>query len=1661
MKKKQTRILKRLLKVFAVVLLLFISIILFIRSQWGQDIIVSKVVNYVSNKTKTEISIDKLFITFSGNLYLEGLYLEDKKGDTLVYSKSLEANVPFSPLITGSGIALNSLDWTGLKANVIREEGSEDFNFTFLIDAFVTTDTVQTTNESEPLNISVGTINLQDFDITYNDGFLGIESDVHLGILELEMDKLDLDNMHYEIDDFTLRNSDINYKQTKPFITTEDTTSTQLPYIEIGDFNLDNVKANYNSVPDKQVANINIGDFSLELEKADLNKNEISIDQLALSNSYISFKTEDQSETEISETENSSVFEWPDYNFTLKKLELKNNSIAYQVGSQKAIKGSFNANALAISNLELVAQNINYIKEKSNLSLEKFSFNEKSGFQLKNFGFDAQLSATDTKITNLKLETNKSELYGNASLKYKEVQQLIDTPEEAFVNLNLSKFSINVSDAFIFQPDLVNNEYVNKVANKSITGNINASGSLKSIQIPDLIINWGENTQLLAQGELGNLVQPDSLSFDFNTIKATSNRNDILNFVSENDIGVSIPNTIQLNAVASGTATDAKGEIILKIPEGTAKIDGNYSNSTQLVFNGNLKIDTLQLDKLLKNEDLGDISLTMNISGSGSNLNSLNAKLNTDFSQLEYKKYDFSNLNLNGEIANGQGDINLNFKDENLNLEANTSLNLDSITSAIKLNLNVIGADLYALGITSENIKMATKLNADFKGNADDFELNTNIIETITVFNDQPYRMSDVELNTKIDSNNTNITVNSRFLNGNLKANGSVDKLSTALQAQINNYFSDSIVENTDVNPIIMDVDFTLKPTPILTEVFLKDVEKLDTISLKANFNVTSKKLNASLLVPATMYNGSSIDSLRVLINGDATNLNFTASVNGLSSDPILIKKTLFEGNLKNNVMLLDFTSYDEEQKLLHIGSEVALANDTIKLHIKPEELIFNKKQWSIPENNSISIGENILVFKNVTFKKDTQELSISNSIKGTKKEHLGIVFDNFKLQTFLSLLNPDEALASGVVNGSFIIENPFGATGIVADFGINQLTALQNPLGNLSLKANSTGNSKYNFDMALKDGDIDMDLLGDYAASETGANLNLDLVLNKLGLKVLESFSDNALTNTSGNISGNVKVSGTTTNPVYEGSFDFNTTEFTVAALNASFKIANETLEIDNSGIYLDDFKINDSNNDTFAVDGAIKTKSLTNPSFDLSLKADGFQVMNSTKEDSDLFYGKASMNADITIKGDLNLPVVSGLFRVDSDTDITYLVPESQLDIEERDGVVIFVNQENPDVILTRNDDEESASIFKGYNVNTILEIDNDAVFNVIIDEKTGDNLQVSGEANLNFGMNSTGVMSLSGRYELNNGHYETILYNVVKRKFTIKTGSTITWNGSPTDADLDVTAIYNVEASASPLMSSLTSGEDSSVSSKYQQVLSFLVYLNVDGQILTPEISFALDMPEDEQSSLSGTVYEQVQQLNEQESELNKQVFSLLTLNRFFPSSGSDGSSGGTATIARNNVSKVLSDQLNTFSDKLLGNSGFELGFDFDSYTDYSGESAEDRTQLNINAQKKLFNNRLIVTAGSTVDVEGSAQTEDEETPIIGNVSLEYLLSEDGRYRLKGFRKNEYENIIDGQLIITGVALIFNKEFNSFSELFNPIKKEEKEKEKETDKNNKEEE
>ena len=1643
-KKRIYRLLKQSLKLVGLLFLLAVLLILFIRSPWGQGIIVEKLVSFVTEKTGTNFSVDKLFITFSGDVEIQGLYLEDLQKDTLLYSRNLQAEVAISPLIFGNTLNINDLEWSGVVVNVNRPNQTEKFNFSFLQDAFITPEPRLTEDTTEEISVDIGSVSLTEFEVNYIDAFLGISSKNTIGSLYTQFETINIKELLFHVNQLELTNSSISYVQNKPLPNGNENASSTLPELAFSKIALENVTTYYHSVRDGTLADITLGQLSLGLPKIDLDSNSYEIDGFSLQNSKVLLELPQETENSLEELSlsTSTEFVWPKYTIDATNLSLKNNQFSFLNKAIDTVQNKFNPNNLDFSEIGFSAKTVSYSPQKVNLDVEELIFKEKSGLHLNQLTLKADLNENEIRLSDLVFKTSRSSLNGTATFNYSSVQSLIDSPKNVLVDLNIPFFTFDTKDLYIFKPALKTNEVVQTISTDTLKGQLFAKGTLDEITLTNTTVNWGSQTSLKVAGTVFNSTSIDSLRVDFDSIIATTGKSDLNQFTALKGSTVTFPQQLKLSSTASGSLKNLNTDIKLSSSMGNVHFKGSSGFTNVPFIEGLLTVDSLQLGSLLNNPQFKDLSLTVDANLKGKNLKTLAGNLKANISELYWNGYLFADLSANANIDEGTGKISLDYKDKNLNLTSLTALKLDSTRYNIETSIDLIGANLNALAITQNDIRVGANIYASFLGTTEEYTIKGKITEGVSVIDNDQFQTGDIDISASVSKNTTEANMNSDFLNGGVKANSSPDQISKALLIQFENYFTDDAESISQPDSILVYVNANITPKPILTEVFFRGIDRLDIITMNASFDSAKRNLHAKLHLPYAEYNGSTVDSLNLMINGDANDLKFSFGMNSLRYNPLFIKKTYFNGVLNNKKLELDFISFDANEKLAHIASEMEFRSDTLTFRIDPEKLLLNKKQWTIPENNQITYAKDYLGFSNVVFSRNNQELELSESLPDVKSNHIGLRFKNFALQTFLSLLNPDKSLSTGIVDGNLIVENPFDAAGILAEININNFGILENRLGNLSLNAFSQELSKYSVDLALKDGAVDMDLTGSYKATSNGPSLNLYLDLKKLETAVVTGFFSEELKNPTGFLTGQLELQGTLKNPIYDGNISFNNTSLDFSALNTSFKVDKESVEIDETSIALNTFEIEDAKGSSFTIDGKINTKNILNPSFDLNFKTEKFGLLNSTAKDNALYYGTASIDADVKFKGNLNLPKLTGMVRLRDVTEFTYVVPEEQLDIEERDGVVIFVNRENLDAILTNNQENDTPPLFLGLDANLIIEIAEKALFTLVLDEKTDDVLQVAGDAALNLNLNPNGIVGLTGRYELANGYYRTSLYNLVSRKFDMKPGSTIIWQGDPLDAKLDVTAIYSLETSAAPLMASETSGVESGLASKYQQVMPFLVYLNVDGEITAPEISFNLGIPENAQGELGGVVYGKVQQLNAQEAELNKQVFSLLALNRFFPNTVSDGSSGGAASLARNNVNKVLSSELNTFSDKVLGNSGFELDFDLDSFTDYTGENAQDRTQLNINASKKLFNDRLIVTAGSAIDVEGSAQLGQEESPIIGNVSLEYLLTQNGRYRLKGYRKSEYTNVIDGQLIVTGLALIFNREFNKFSELFNPI-------------------
>jgi hypothetical protein len=1639
--------LKKYLRLFGKIILsaliLFFILVLVIRTPWAQNLIVSKITKYISDKTNTKVGVGKVYVTFSGDLQAEKIYLEDIKGDTLFYSKSLQADIPIYPVLFKNQLSIDGVISNGVVANISRTNKVDGFNFSFLIDA-LTTPTDSSATPTEPMKISLGDLTFSDWKLNYNDAYLGSDIKLILGKLAAGVHEFDLEKMKFSLDEFTLNDSQFSHLQTHPVPISADTTSAVLPFIEVADFSVDNLLVDYHNKPDGLNTDLKLGTINLTNILANVSENQYETEDLIFTDSHIQLNLTTE-KTIVKNTNSNTSFKWSEFILAAKNIEIQNNSVTYSLNGTKPTENHFDANAFQIQQLNLLASNFEYQPEKFNIQVSKFSFSEPSGIHLNQFSFKAGLTATNASLSDVVLQINQSSAEANLNVHFQSLNKAFKNPKNSTLTASISNLILDLGDVQKLVPELGKNQYLDSLSKHSITGSFKAEGNLKKVDTLNTQLQWGPNTKLTAKGSISNLTNVDSLQYNLNNINLSSTKNDINKLISAKEIGISVPETVVAKGNLSGGTTWVNTDLDIKIPEGFAKVNAKVDFGKMMRFNGAVSVESLQLNKLLKNEQLGKLSLRIKGSGSGTTLGTINADVEGVISQFQYAGYTYKTIDISGNMKDGNGKITATIKDPNLNMKAISTFVLESESNDIAFSSNIIGADLQKLGHTKNTIKVAANIDGTYMGTPSNFTIKADIKDGIAIADNEQYQISTVSLRSHIEDSITDISIRSDFLNGELSSNASPNRITDALKRQIEHYFTNDTTAFEPEDTIEAKLALAIVPTPVLSKVFFNGIKDLDSLNIDASFNSRTQRISAEAKVPHLAYAGSSVDSLNAFVKGDSVDLKFSAGIAELIYDPIHLKQTYLEGSLKNKQLVLDFNSKNDTVQVMHLTSSLVFKKDTLKLHLYPENLTLNNKQWEIPEDNNIVIAESYTDFQNVILSRNSQKLEISAKDPKMKVDHIGILFENFQLQTFLSFFNPDEALAKGKVEGIFVVQNPYGATGIEANIDIKDFQVMSNPLGTLTLDASSKSLSEYDFDLALKEGAANLTLTGDYTAKETSADLNMELDIQKLETSIIQGFAKEQLTDAKGYIDGSLLLKGTLSEPKYSGRLKFNDFGLSLSSYKTAIVINNQAIDINQDEITLNSFKINDVNQGTLTLDGRIVTKNMLNPGFDLTVKTDKFRVLDSKKGDDELVYGIASINANLKVGGNLELPVINGKLRVRDITDLTYVVPQDQLDIQERDGVVIFVNRENPDAILTRKDGEPTNSFFAGMDINTTLVIGNEAKFTIVLDEKTQDKLQASGDATLNLNIDPNQDIRLSGRLELNSGFYRTSLYNLVSREFKLQKGSSIVWSGDPYDAKMDVTAIYEIETSAASLMSSISYGQNSNVSGSYQQSTPFLVYLNIDGQLMQPELSFALDMPENARGNFGGAVYGRIQQLNQQESELNKQVFSLLALNRFYPTTGSDGSSGGAISIARNNVNKVLSSELNTISNNLLGNTGFELGFDLDSFDDYQSGTAQSRTQLNINASKKLFNDRLIVTAGSAVDVEGSASSSDTATPLIGNVTLEYLLTEEGTYRLKGFRRQEYQNVIDGQLIVTGVAFIFDREFNKFSQLFNPLKKE----------------
>jgi hypothetical protein len=94
--------------------------------------------------------------------------------------------------------------------------------------------------------------------------------------------------------------------------------------------------------------------------------------------------------------------------------------------------------------------------------------------------------------------------------------------------------------------------------------------------------------------------------------------------------------------------------------------------------------------------------------------------------------------------------------------------------------------------------------------------------------------------------------------------------------------------------------------------------------------------------------------------------------------------------------------------------------------------------------------------------------------------------------------------------------------------------------------------------------------------------------------------------------------------------------------------------------------------------------------------------------------------------------------------------------------------------------------------------------------------------------------------------------------------------------------------------------------------------------------------------------------------------------------------------------------------------------------------------------VTVSKRLLSDRLTVRVGNNFELEGPKPSGNRASALAGDVALDYRLSRDGSYVLRGYRKNVYQGVVEGYIIETGLSFIITVDFEKFSELLHRKKK-----------------
>jgi hypothetical protein len=1324
--------------------------------------------------------------------------------------------------------------------------------------------------------------------------------------------------------------------------------------------------------------------------------------------------------------------ESPRWTYLMSRIQINNGTAGFIANDTLKAFPKINTNNLSVSNINILINKLDIENDAITFELKNFSFMEKSGLSVTQAFANFIYTPQQISITSFGLTTSYSSIEMDTLLIHApndsdSIQFNKNTP----FKLNLNKLQLSPNDLSYFTTET-------EILKSPINLSGKFSGSLANLKAKEMVLSFGEKSFIETKFEIVGLPNLNETFLFCDIQNLSTNVTDLeLLFTEVKGKGLtSLPPSLkQLGAITyTGNITGFINDLVaygrFDTNMGSLNTDIGVKLGDRINFSGSFNTIGFNLGKLLNaKDDIGRVTMKMTINGNRKSTNNYYAYMQGKIDSISINQYTYQNIELNGLFSNHKFDGQFDITDPNgaLNFSGNIDFSHEIPNFNFFARLSEIKLDKLNLAPQLKNTTLSLDVISNFEGNnINDLTGFIRMDNGVLSGPDKMMLIDSLVVSATRIGDKKQLLIQSDLADGEVFGNYNFSHFISTIK-HFTSYYLPSVFPKEKLPASEQnewDFRLSLKKMGQLIHFLNPEIEITGQSNFLGNFNHAKQILYLEGDIESFRYHQFKGEKLHLFIDGKKeliTNIHFNNFVIGdfINFNNLTLQQKALGDKLDNNLFWNDWGEVTNGGSIFSTTQFSKNNGDGLvsEVQLQTSQIIVKDTVWNI-KPSQIVINNNGYTIDDFRIWHANQQFAVDGSIKKSGDDGLNGYIRNLNLSEIFANIELGELTIGGILDGEFQAKNLYTNPSVIGDLAISGLSINKENIGQFhAISSWDPAQKAISLTANLEKNNIEK--LNGKGFWQTNSNeIDFQADVNKLEISFINIYLKKILQNLTGNASGIVRLNGNISNPVLTGRLKLNESQFDIGYLKTTYNLTDSVI-FEPQQIVFKNMVARDRQNHRATFNGYINHVQFGKMRYNLQLQADNFLALDTKLKDNPLYYGTVFTTGSVRVSGITSSIVIDIVAKTRENSQ--FFIPLQETSEALSNDFIRFKTDDSTKLASNRILNDYIVDL-SGIEVNMDVEVTPQAKIQIVFDPKTGDILKGSGQGDIQIKIDKNTNITIYGDYAFDEGDYLFSLQNVINKRFFINRGSRVKWDGDPYNALINITATYRLRASMYDLVgASMTSADRNADLQKRVPINCNLILTD---RLLKPSIRFEIETPSNQDNNQN-----LIKEYIRTQEELNRQVLSLLVLNRFYSPESQKSSDLSSNRIGNNaalvTTTEVLSNQLSHWLSQI--NKDVDIGVSYRPGDEITSQEIE------VALSTQILNER--VTLNGNVGY-GDYQT--SASNLIGDFDLDVKLNRIGNLRAHAYTRTNNDVIYETSPTTQGVGVSFREEFDSWGEL-----------------------